>query len=410
MIQNWYLIFSYALVESFLVAIMLTALMRHTALRFRIVDRPGLRKMHDAPVPLLGGVAIYLTFNLVILINLAVLLRAPQLGFPWLEENVLSFLGENSIRPLIGIFAGGAIIFMLGIVDDLKALSPEIKLMGQIVAAFILVLSGIHLDLFLEPLLGGIPFMSGLSEDTFQLVSATVAGGVTVFWVVLMTNSMNFLDNMDGLCGGVSGIAALSFFLIVLPQGEYFVCVMLMVFAGAVAGFLYHNLNPARIFMGDAGSMFCGYILATVAVLGTFYTESAGSRVAVAAPLLALCVPLFDTASVIWIRWRRGESIMKGDKRHFSHRLVELGMTPRQAVEFIFLVAAVTGLGGALLGQVGPTGTVVILAQTAGIFLLIVLLMRAGKGSERLRVEQEQKQQEKTNGGLGGEIPQRSIR
>lgn len=410
MIHNWYLIFSYALVESFLVAILMTALMRRVALRFNLVDSPGMRKMHKAPVPLLGGAAIYLTFNLVILVNLAVLLRAPQLGFPWLEENVLSFLGENTIRPLTGIFAGGLIIFMLGIVDDVKALSPEIKLMGQIVAAFILVLSGIHLDLFLDPILGALPFFRNLSDNTFQVVSTSLAGGVTVFWVVLMVNSMNFLDNMDGLCGGVSGIAALSFFLIVLPQEEYFVCVMLMVFAGAVAGFLYHNLNPARIFMGDAGSMFCGYILATVAVLGTFYSESIGSRVAVAAPLLALCVPLFDTASVIWIRWRRGESIMKGDKRHFSHRLVELGMTPRQAVEFIFLVAGVTGLGGALLGQVGPMGTVVILAQTAGIFLLIVLLMRAGKSSERKRLGQEQKEQEKANSPLPGDVPQRQIR
>jgi UDP-GlcNAc:undecaprenyl-phosphate GlcNAc-1-phosphate transferase len=135
--------------------------------------------------------------------------------------------------------------------------------------------------------------------------------------------------------------------------------------------------------MGDAGAMFCGYILATVALLGTFYTGEGGSRVAVAAPLLALCVPLFDTLSVVYIRWKRGESIMKGDKRHFSHRLVELGMTPRQAVEFIYLVAAVAGLGAALLPQVGTGGTIIILAQTAGLFLLIVLLMQAGARKAR---------------------------
>jgi UDP-GlcNAc:undecaprenyl-phosphate GlcNAc-1-phosphate transferase len=195
--------------------------------------------------------------------------------------------------------------------------------------------------------------------------------------------------------------------LCVLPQHEYFVSVLLMVFIGSVAGFLYHNLNPARIFMGDAGAMFCGYILATVALLGTFYTESTPTRIAVVAPLLALCVPLFDTASVIYIRWRRGESIMKGDKRHFSHRLVELGMTPRQAVEFIFLVAGVTGLGGALLGQVGIMGTVVIIAQTAGIFLLIILLMRAGKTPERPRIEQAK--EEPSSAALRGEVPQRPL-
>lgn len=404
--QNWYLIFSYALIESFLVAIVLTMVMRRVALRMGVVDTPGERKMHSEPVPLLGGVAIYLTFNLVILANLAALLIAPQLGFSWIEDNVLSFLGENTLRPLGGIFAGAFIIFLLGIVDDIKDLSPEIKLTGQLAAALILVLSGIRLDVFLEPLLREFSFFDTMQEDRLAFISFVASSGLTVFWVVMMTNAMNFLDNMDGLCGGVSGIAALSFFLCVLPQQEYFVCVLLMVFAGATAGFLYHNLNPARIFMGDAGSMFCGYILATVAVVGTFYTEStSSSRIAVAAPLLALCVPLFDMFSVVYIRWQNRESIMKGDKRHFSHRLVELGMTSRQAVEFIFLVAAVTGLGGALLSQVGTMGTVVILAQTAGIFLLIVLLMNAGRTSVRKNVEQ--KETEKVAASLSAKATER---
>lgn len=405
MIQNWYLIFSYALVESFIVAILLTALMRRVATRLQIVDHPGERKMHNQPVPLLGGVAMYLTFNLVILANLALLVAAPSLGFEWLELNVLSFLGENTRRPLLGIFAGGFIIFLLGLVDDVKALSPEIKLTGQIVAALILVLSGIRLDIFLEPILQGLPFFENLSEANLRTLSTVTAGAATVFWVVGMTNAMNFLDNMDGLCGGVAGIAALSFFLCILPQQEYFICVMLMVFAGSVAGFLYHNLSPAKIYMGDAGSMFCGYILATVAVLGTFYTESASSRIAVAAPMLALCVPLFDTFSVIYLRIRNRQSIMKGDKRHFSHRLVELGMTPRQAVEFIFLVAAVTGLGGALLAQVGRIGTVVILAQTAGIFLLIVLLMNAGIPAGKRPLERQE--EEKKDATPSGEAARR---
>ena len=317
-----------------------------------------------------------------------------ELDFAWLEENILSFLGEATLRPLFGIFAGAFIIFLLGIVDDIKALSPETKLAGQIAAALILVLSGIHLDVFLEPLIGSLPILDGLSETQFHWFSTGVSGFLTVVWIVGMTNAANFLDNMDGLCGGVSGIAALSFFLCVLPQKEYFICVLLMVFAGSVAGFLYHNLTPARIFMGDAGSMFCGFILGTVAVLGTFYTTSSPSRIAIAAPLLALCVFLFDSLSVILIRVRNGESIMKGDKRHFSHRLVELGMTPRQAVEFIFLVAAVTGLGGALLSQVGVSGTLVILGQTIGIFLLIVLLMNAVRTSENPRIERKEEKEE----------------
>lgn len=379
---NWYLIFAYAFVESALISLALTAIIRRLAVRWGVVDNPGERKIHQKAVPLLGGLAIYATFNLVIVANLLVLESAGTFGFEWIQANVLSFLGDDSIRPLLGIFAGGFLIFLLGVVDDLKALRPELKLVGQIVAALVLVLSGIRLDLFIENILLQLPFTSTMSEQWLGIIDKGISGFLTVVWVVMMTNAMNLLDNMDGLSGGVSVIAALSFFLCVFPREEYFVCVMLMVFAGSVAGFLYHNLYPARIFMGDAGALFCGYILSTVAVLGTYYPGAGSPQVAVAAPLLALCVPIFDTLSVVYIRWRNGESIMKGDKRHFSHRLVELGMTPRQAVDFIFLVAVVTGLGGALLSQVGQGGTIIILGQIVGIFLLIVLLMEAGRKSE----------------------------
>lgn len=383
MTQNWYLIFAMLLLEAFLVSAVLTATVQRAALKWGIVDHPGERKIHVKPVPLLGGVAIYLTVNLVILGDLLGLEVIRGSGFDWIETNVLSFLGEDAQQQLIGISAGAFLIFVLGIVDDLKALSPELKLVGQIVAALVLVLSGMRLDVFISYWLEQFPPTAGIEEPLRGYINVGVSGAITIFWVVLMTNSLNFLDNMDGLCGGVSVIAALSFFLICFARDEFFLCAMLVVFAGAVSGFLYHNLSPARIFMGDAGAMFCGYILATVALLGTYYTGESSSRLAVAAPLLALSVPIFDTLSVVWIRWRRGESIMKGDKRHFSHRLVELGMKPREAVEFIFLVAGVTGLGAALLPRVGSVGTLIILAQAAGVFLLIVLLMRAAQRKDR---------------------------
>jgi UDP-GlcNAc:undecaprenyl-phosphate/decaprenyl-phosphate GlcNAc-1-phosphate transferase len=200
-----------------------------------------------------------------------------------------------------------------------------------------------------------------------------------------MTNSMNLLDNMDGLSAGVAAIAAFAFFVCALRTDEAFICVLLMVFAGSVLGFLIHNLHPARIYMGDTGAMFCGYILATISILITFYDESTPSRIAIAAPLLALSVPIFDTVTVVYIRWRARVPIFQGDRRHFSHRLVNIGMTQQQAVEFIYLVAAVTGLGAGLLRQVNTVGTIIILAQTFGLFLLLVLLMRAG--SKRWRVD-----------------------
>jgi len=352
---NWYLVYAYALLSSFVMAAALTAVLRRMAPRLGWVDHPGDRKIHTSPIPVAGGIAIVVTFYFVIAAHLLVLPAARGLNLEWINQQILDFLGEQHLRKLAGIFAGGILIFVLGFVDDLKALRPEVKLAGQIAAALVLVLSGIRLNLFIEVWWITVP--------------------LTIVWVVLITNSMNLLDNMDGLSGGVAVIAALSFFLCMLQGGQTFMCVMLMVFAGAVAGFLYHNLSPAKIFMGDAGAMFCGYFLATVPLLGTFYTEGVSSRIAVAAPLLALSVPLFDTLSVMYIRWRKGESIMKGDKRHFSHRLVRFGMTRPQAVEFIFLVAAINGIGAAILPQVERTGTLLILLQAAGVFGLIILLM-----------------------------------
>ena len=364
MLPNSYVIYISALAGAFFLAVILTYLVRVVAIRWGIFDQPGHRKMHEEPMPLMGGVAIFISFNILILGFLAVLAVSNRFGIDWIEENLLLFLGENGLRKLGGILAGAFLIFLLGIVDDLMSLTPWVKLVGQIAAAGVLVASGIHLDFF-------------ILTDHWWLYTP-----VTIFWVVLMTNSLNFLDNMDGLCGGVSVIAAFSFFLCVSPD-DALVRLLLMVFAGSVGGFLYHNLSPARIFMGDAGSMFNGYFLATIAVMGTFHIHASetSSPIAAAAPLLALSVPLFDTFSVIYIRLRNGESIMMGDKRHFSHRLVELGMTPRQAVEFIFLVAGAVGLGGALLPMFdrGGIGAFIILAQTVGVFLLIVLLMNAGR-------------------------------
>ncbi len=356
---NWYLIYAYTLGLAFLISTALTEVVRRLALRWNVLDHPGDRKVHRKPIPLMGGVAIFVTFYLVIGAHLLLIipLRQFDLDFEWFQDNIFWFLGNDVYRKLLGLFLGSLVVFILGVIDDIRALSPERKLLGQVIAAALPVVCGIRLELFVS--------------------NPWIMGPITMLWIILLSNSMNLLDNMDGLSGGVSIIAALSFFLCMLPHGDSFVCVLLMVFAGSVAGFLYHNLNPARIFMGDAGSMFCGFFLGTVAVLGTFYEESTPSRVAIAAPLLALSVPLFDTLSVMYIRWRNGESLMKGDKRHFSHRLVNAGMTTGQAVEFIFLVAIVTGLGAALLPQVSAMGTIIILVQAGGVFSLIALLMRA---------------------------------
>jgi len=366
----WYAIYAGGLVTAFAVAAALTEAVRGAALRFGALDHPGERKMQQTPVPLLGGVAIVASFYVTVAACLLMLVPVRQLQLEWIERNVFEFLGTDVYWKLAGVAGGGLIVFLVGLVDDLRVLTPEKKLVGQILAAFALTVCGVRLDLFLPQL--GWP----------DWATTLLASGITMVWVVFMMNSLNFLDNMDGLCAGVSAIAASTLFLSVMPQ-DTFVCVLLAVFAGSLCGFLYHNFSPARIYMGDAGSMFCGYILATSAVLATFYTEMTPTRVAVCAPVIALSVPIFDTVSVIWIRWRHGESIMKGDKRHFSHRLVHGGMSPQQAVVFIYLVTGLTGLSAVLLRQANTAGTLVILTQVVGVFGLIALLMSADSRRRR---------------------------
>ena len=385
---NWYLVYAVTLGLSFGISMGLTFVVRRYALRWQILDHPGDRKMQKRPVPLLGGVSIVATFYVMVIGSLLLVEPVRQFGIEWLEIHVFQFLGKDHETKLLGIFAGGLLIAILGLVDDLQALRPWLKLLGQCVAAAVLVISDMRLNLFAETWLGHRP-----------VASFIVSGLLTVLWVVFMTNSMNLLDNMDGLCAGVAAIAAFSFFICALRTREAFICVLLMVFAGAVLGFLIHNLHPARIYMGDTGAMFCGYLLATLSILITFYNESTPSRIAVAAPLLALSVPVFDTMSVIYIRWRAKVPIFQGDRRHFSHRLVNIGMTQQQAVEFIYLVAAVTGLGAGLLRQVNTVGTVIILAQTSGVFLLIVLIMSAGDKGWRVPSRESTKTPRKPRGG-----------
>ena len=358
----WWLIYAYIFLISLIISAVFTAVARTVSAKLKIYDYPGERKLQNRPMPVLGGAAMFATFIFVTGANLLVLsaFKAAPFTPQWAEEQILGFLGATVYRKLLGLLVGAVIIFLLGLVDDLRHLSPGVKLLGQIVAGLVLVLSDVRLELFIP--------------------NVFVGSILTIFWIVLMTNSINLLDNMDGLAAGITAIAAMIFFLAVAPLGETFTSVMFLMVAGTMVGFLFYNFSPATIFMGDAGSMLCGYMLASLAVVGTFYsTDSSPTRVAVAIPLLALGVPLFDTLGVVVIRIRNGESIIRGDKRHFSHRLVAAGMTQRQAVVFIYLVAAVVGLGATLLSNLGILGVFTVIAQAVGVFAIVALLMANGR-------------------------------
>jgi len=249
---------------------------------------------------------------------------------------------------------------ILGFIDDRRGVgfSYRIKFLIQIGAALVLVVAGIRTEFMPAPILNA---------------------AVTIAWVVSITNAFNLLDNMDGLSSGAAVVAATVFFVIAAAQGQMFSAMILVVFAGAVLGFLLYNFHPAKIFMGDTGSLFLGYVLASLTITSSYVVPQSVNLLPVISPLLILSLPIFDTLSVMFIRWREGRPLFIGDRRHFSHRLVDLGMSQRGAVVFIYLVALSIGVAAALLPYLPLWGQILVLLQTVAIYSMITILMSVAK-------------------------------
>ncbi len=295
MTATFMLIFASALV----MAIGGTPVARHIALRLGVIDRPNARKIHVSAIPLLGGVAIYGAFI----------------------AAVLLFGNRYRLNELVSILVGASLVSFLGVWDDRRSLNPLLKLAGQFLAASILVVTGVRIG-------------------TFPWEALNIA--VTLAWVVVITNALNLLDNMDGLSGGIGATAAIFFLLLAAMNDQYLVGALSAALVGACLGFLVYNLNPASIFMGDAGSLFLGFILAAVGIKLRF--PEGVQIVTWMVPVLILGLPLFDTALVIISRLRRGfNPLTTPGKDHVSHRLVALGYTRREAVLVCYLTCA--GLG-----------------------------------------------------------------
>jgi len=359
-------------VFSFYLSLFLTRVVRKISIRRGFLDKPGRAKLHTEPKPLGGGIAIFLGVFIPLGLGglFAYLFSGKETG--WLPvslsvhlEGVLSKCGR-----LAFIATGGLIIFLLGLHDDIKALSVRRKLFVTIVVAAALALAGVRVSLFIgDQVIGGV---------------------ITVLWIVGLTHVFNLLDNMDGLCASVGLVLSVIFLVVAIQTGQLFVAAFLVVLMGALLGFLRHNFPPAKIFMGDGGSLFVGYILAVITVVFTFfdpaYTLPSGvlnRYYAVLVPLLVFAVPLFDTASVIFIRIREKRPIFKGDRCHFSHRLLSLGMTTRGALFTVCLATFCTGISAVLLYRPHRSflGDLVIafvlVCQALGILAIIVLLERA---------------------------------
>lgn len=279
-------------------------------------DAPGERKVHTAPVPRLGGIGIYFAFMVAV------------------------FFTIDITREIAGLLLGGTVIAIVGIVDDLKDLPAKVKLAGQILAAAVLIYFDVRID-----------FVSDPFGDMIYLEYLAVP--VTLFWVVGLTNTVNLIDGLDGLAAGVSTIASVTILLVALQQHYLLIAVLTAALAGGAFGFLHYNFNPAKIFMGDTGSMFLGYMLAGISIIGAV---KSAATVALIVPIFALGLPILDTAFAIVRRYMGGVPIFKPDRGHLHHRLLDLGFTQRQAVLLMYVISAGLGLSAIALSEV--TGTI----------------------------------------------------
>ena len=346
---------------------------RRAGPRWGLVDRPGTRKLHTQPMPTAGGLAIWLGIVAPLACGQLALwvFRADAPRFAaWLPDFVaphLSGLWQQSGR-LWMLIGGGTAMMLLGLADDVRGLDWRLRLAVQTAVAIVMVRLGWQMTIFLD-----LPWFTA---------------ALSVLWIVGMVNAFNMLDNMDGLSAGVAAIAGAFFAAVLLlaPAAEYgpqlFVAGLLLVFVGALLGFLGHNRPPARLFMGDAGSYLVGYMLAMTTLAGTF--AGAGlPRYNLLAPLCVLAVPLYDAFSVVVIRLREGRSPFVGDNSHLSHRLVELGLSRPRAVLTIYLTTAACGLGALLLHQVNLWGACVVFCLVGCVLLLVAILEAFGRRRPR---------------------------
>jgi UDP-GlcNAc:undecaprenyl-phosphate GlcNAc-1-phosphate transferase len=296
------LIFASAL----LFAISATPGARWLALKLGIVDEPAARKVHTSPIPRFGGIAMYGAVVIALLV----------------------FRGRFGLNQLVSILLGATWVSLLGVVDDRWGLRPALKLIGQVVGAVILILAGVQVQ-----------FLS----------SEALNWAVTIIWVVGLTNAINFLDNMDGLSGGIAAIASAFFLLLAVQNGQYLVGVLSAALLGASFGFLVYNFNPATIFMGDTGSLFLGFMLAAAGIKLRFPNND--DAITWMVPVLVLGVPIFDTTLVVFSRIRRGLHPATPGKDHTSHRLVRMGFTQREAVMLLYLAGGMLGMVAVFVTQ-----------------------------------------------------------
>jgi len=348
-----------AVAVAFAVSVVATALAKRVARRVGFLDVPQGRKAHAVATPLLGGSGILLAVLLPSLAALAAVSVWSAHGVPeWLTRLAPQLAihvdgAASRVGQALGVLAAAVALHVLGLVDDKKHLAAWPKLIAQmaIISAAVIVC-----DIRILTLLGDWP-----------------SGVVTILWLTVLTNSFNFLDNMDGLSAGVAAICAAALLAASASIGQIFVSAWACLLLGALLGFLPYNFSPASIYMGDAGSLVVGFLVGVISCLTTYVHESLAPY-AMLVPLVVMAVPLYDTCSVVALRLRAGVNPMVGDRRHFSHRLVKRGMSTRKAVLTIYLCTAGTAIAATLLPRVDAAGAVLILVQTLAMLTIVAIL------------------------------------
>lgn len=322
----------------------LTPLVRLLAFRLGAVSRPGGRHVHRHETPRLGGLAICLGFF------------APLVGLFFVQSAVANDFTKD-ISKVVGLFVGGAFMCIVGAVDDTRGIRALYKLYAQIAVAMFAFACGFRIDVI------ALPFIGDLSMGAFALP-------VTVFWIVGIVNAVNLIDGLDGLAAGVVFFASMTNFVVAwLSQGSL-PALFMATTMGAILGFLFYNFNPARIFMGDSGSYFLGYVIATTSLAGA--AVKASTTVSLLVPVVALGVPIFDTLFAMVRRWLERRPIFSPDRGHIHHRLLDMGLTHRRAVLAIYAINVILMLTAIAisLGRSWQVG--VALVATSAVFIGLV--------------------------------------
>jgi UDP-GlcNAc:undecaprenyl-phosphate GlcNAc-1-phosphate transferase len=361
-------VYLYLVFAGTVASLLLVPACKYLSIRWGVMDVPRPGRIHARATPLLGGPAIFIGLLIVVGGHFALGQLAASSGLlgRWLSPDAINrMLGAQGAMPrLTAILIGAAVILAVGVADDARSLPVWLRLGTETAAAAIVVGMGVRPELYILP-------------DWLVYV-------VAVVWIVGITNSFNLIDSMDGLAAGVAAISAAMFGLWAALSNQPMVAMMLAAFVGVLLGFLFFNAAPASIFLGSSGSMLIGYFLAVTVLVSTFMVGKGTGLVPLAMPLIVLGVPLYDTASVVLIRLRRRRSPFTPDLNHLAHRIHRLGLTRRQTVLFVYLLAFAVGMGAVVLSECHrhhSLRALAVLVQVLSVFGLIAVLEWVSFGS-----------------------------